>query len=108
MIVTIAFCFEITIISGFMTFLPKYIEHQFNVNNSVANIYTGGVAIPGACVGIVLGGYLVKRFKIDPKGASKMAIICNILCTIGIFSLIFLGCDNVRMAGTNKSYNSKE
>ena len=41
MIVTVAFCFEITIISGFMTFLPKYIEHQFNVNNSLANIYTG-------------------------------------------------------------------
>ena len=55
-------------------------------------------------VGIILGGYLVKRFKIDPKGASKMAIICNILCTIGIFSLIFLGCNNAKMAGINQPY----
>jgi hypothetical protein len=44
MIVTLAFCFEITIISGFITFLPKYIEHQFSVNNSLANIYTGIVS----------------------------------------------------------------
>ena len=57
-----------------MTFLPKYIEHQFNANNSVANIYTGGVAIPGACVGIVLGGYLVKRFKIDLLSNSSFKI----------------------------------
>ena len=108
MIVTLAFCFEITIISGFMTFLPKYIEHQFSVNNSVANIYTGGVAIPGACVGIVLGGYLVKRFKIDPTGASKMAIVCNVLCIIGIIVLLFLGCPNIKMAGTTMPYETNE
>lgn len=108
MIVTLAFCFEITIISGFMTFLPKYIEHQFSLNNSVANIYTGGVAIPGACVGIVLGGYLVKRFKIDPRGAALMAITCNIICLVGIVVLIFLGCPNIRMAGTTVSYISNE
>jgi solute carrier organic anion transporter family, member 3A len=108
MIVTLAFCFEITIISGFMTFLPKYIEHQFTVNNSMANIYTGGIAIPGACVGIVLGGFLVKRLKIDPKGASKMAVVCNIICIAGIISLIFIGCPNVRMAGTTASYNTNK
>jgi len=103
--VTLAFCCEITIISGFMTFLPKYIEHQFDVNISLANIYTGGVAIPGACIGIVLGGFLVKRFQISPSGAAKMAIISNIFSTGGIFLLIFLGCQNNRMAGTTASYS---
>jgi hypothetical protein len=104
MIITVAYCFEINIISGFMTFLPKYIEHQFSVGNSLANIYTGGIAIPGACVGIVAGGFIVKRFKIDTKGAATMAISCNILCLLGIFILIALGCPNIRMAGTTTSY----
>ncbi len=108
MIVTFAFCFEITIISGFITFLPKYIEHQFSVNDSMANIYTGGVAIPGACVGIVAGGFIVKKFKIDIKGASLMAICCNILCLIGIGFLIFLGCPNIKMAGTTMHYTTNE
>jgi organic anion transporter 3A len=108
LIVTFAFCCEITIISGFMTFLPKYIEHQFALNNSMANIYTGGVAIPGACIGIVLGGFLVKRFQINPIGAAKMAIISNIFCAIGIFVLIFLGCNNINMAGTTISYGMNE
>ncbi len=105
LLVTFAFCCEITIISGFMTFLPKYIEHQFGLDNSMANIYTGGIAIPGACLGIVLGGFLVKRFQINPVGASKMAIISNIFCIMGIFVLIFVGCKNIKMAGTTISYN---
>jgi prolipoprotein diacylglyceryltransferase len=108
MIVTFAFCFEITIISGFITFLPKYIEHQFSVNDSMANIYTGGVAIPGACVGIVAGGFIVKKFKIDIRGASLMAICCNVICLIGIGFLVFLGCPNIKMAGTTMHYTSNE
>ncbi len=104
LIVTLGYCFEINIISGFMTFLPKYIEHQFSVGNSMANIYTGLCAIPGACVGIVAGGFLVKKFKINPKGASIMAIACCIFCLIGIIFLIFLGCPNIKMAGTTTSY----
>ena len=108
MIVTFAFCCEITIISGFITFLPKYIEHQFSVNDSMANIYTGGVAIPGACVGIVAGGFIVKKFKIDIRGASMMAIFCNILCLIGIAFLVFLGCPNIKMAGTTMQYHTNE
>ncbi|RNA06348.1 solute carrier organic anion transporter family member 5A1, partial [Brachionus plicatilis] len=108
MVVTFALCFEITIISGFMTFLPKYLEHQFSLNNSVANIYTGGIAIPGAIVGIVTGGFLVKKFNINPNGASVLAICCNILCLCGILVLIFIGCPNIKMAGTTASYSSNK
>ncbi len=103
-----AYCFEINIIAGFMLFLPKYIETQFNVDNSMANIYTGGVALPGAIFGIVLGGYLVKSLKMGPQMAAKMAITCGVICILGIFSLAFLGCDNIKMAGTITSYNSNE
>ncbi len=91
-----------------MLFLPKYIETQFNVDNSMANIYTGGVALPGAIFGIVLGGYLVKTLKMDPRMASKMAITCGIISILGIFLLLFFGCDNIKMAGTITSYNSDE
>jgi hypothetical protein len=106
MIVTFAYCFEITIISGFMTFLPKYIEHQFMMNESMANIFTGGVAIPGAVIGIVAGGFLVKKFKVDPKLAAIMAMSSNIFSLVGIVILIFIGCSNITMAGTTISYKT--
>lgn len=104
--VSMAYCFEINIIAGFMLFLPKYIEHQFDVDNSMSNIYTGGVALPGAIFGIVLGGYLVQILKMTPKMASKMAISCSLICICGIFSLAFLGCNNLKMAGTTTPYTS--
>ena len=64
--------------------------------------------MPGAIFGIVLGGYLVKRLHMDPRMATKMAITCNIICIFGIFSLAFLGCENIKMAGTTSSYNSAD
>lgn len=67
-------------------------------------LFEGGVAIPGACIGIVAGGFLVKKFKIDPKGAALMAISCNIICLFGIIVLIFTGCPNIIMAGTTVAY----
>lgn len=106
MIVTFAYCFEITIISGFITFLPKYIEHQFMLNNSLANIFTGSVAIPGAVAGILTGGFLVKKLKVNPKLASMMAISSNIVCLVGILGLIFVGCPNIPMAGTTIAYKT--
>ncbi|GFY31190.1 solute carrier organic anion transporter family member 3A1 [Trichonephila clavipes] len=61
-------CMELSIVNGFLVFLPKYLETQFSIGKSQASIFTGGIAIPGACVGIFMGGYLLKRFQLKPKG----------------------------------------
>ena len=36
-------CCEICIVSGFVVFLPKYLETQFGVSKSTANLMTGKV-----------------------------------------------------------------
>jgi len=38
---------EMNIISGFVVFLPKYLETQFAMGKSKAAAFTGGIAIPG-------------------------------------------------------------
>ena len=40
-------CMELIIVSGFIVFLPKYLETQFNLSKSMASMFTGGIAIPG-------------------------------------------------------------
>ena len=57
-------CMELSIVSGFLTFLPKYLETQFTVGKSEANIAAGAIAVPGACIGIFLGGQLGGRLGI--------------------------------------------
>ena len=66
--------------------------------------FTGGIAIPGACIGIFLGGYLLKRFSLRPKGAIQMVMVFNLI-GLSFYGLLFvLGCDNVKMAGTTSPY----
>ncbi|GIY28151.1 solute carrier organic anion transporter family member 5A1 [Caerostris extrusa] len=82
----------------------KYLETQFSIGKSQASIFTGGIAIPGACVGIFMGGYLLKRFQLKPKGAIQFVLFFNIVC-MGLYTLLyFLGCDNIRMAGATLPY----
>lgn len=97
-------CMELIIVSGFIVFLPKYLETQFSLSNIQASIFTGGIAIPGACIGIFLGGYLLKRFSLRPKGAIQMVMAFNLI-GLSFYGLLFvLGCDNVKMAGTTSPY----
>lgn len=63
-------CMELCIVSGFLVFLPKYLETQFTISKSEANLFAGGIAVPGACFGIFLGGFLLKKFQLGIKGTS--------------------------------------
>lgn len=104
MVTTLGSCMELAIVSGFLIFLPKYLETQFSLGKSQANLFAGGIAIPGACFGIFLGGYLLKRLQLSPKGAIQLVMFFNLVC-MGLYTaLYFLGCENVRMAGTTLPY----
>lgn len=63
-------CMELSIVSGFLVFLPKYLETQFTISKSEANLFAGGIAVPGACIGIFLGGFLLKKFGLGIKGTT--------------------------------------
>ncbi|XP_054266290.1 solute carrier organic anion transporter family member 5A1-like [Macrosteles quadrilineatus] len=97
-------CMELVIVSGFVVFLPKYLETQFSLGKSQASVFTGSIAIPGACIGIFMGGCLLKRFELKPKGAVQFVLISNTICLSCYGLLFFLGCDNVKMAGTTIPY----
>lgn len=98
-------CMELVIVSGFVVFLPKYLETQFSLSKSEASLLTGGTAIPGACIGIFLGGYMLKRLQLGPRGAIQMTILFNVLCFCFYGMLFLLGCSNVNMAGATSPYN---
>jgi hypothetical protein len=36
--------------------------------------FIGGIGIPGAVVGILVGGFILKRFQLRPKGTSIYTI----------------------------------
>ncbi|XP_059175220.1 solute carrier organic anion transporter family member 5A1-like [Physella acuta] len=99
-----AICCEICIVSGFVVFLPKYLESQFGTSPSLANLYTGGIGIPGAVIGILIGGYILKRLALSPKGAIQFVLLLNTLALCGFSFFFFMGCDNPKIAGANFPY----
>ncbi|KAJ2948167.1 hypothetical protein O0L34_g9976 [Tuta absoluta] len=99
-------CMELMIVSGFVVFLPKYLETQFSLGKSQASVFTGSIAIPGACIGIFMGGCLLKRLELRPKGAVQFVLISNTICLSCYALLFFLGCDNIKMAGTTIPYTN--
>ncbi|EDW37250.1 GL26157 [Drosophila persimilis] len=91
-------------LGAFVVFLAQYLETQFSLGKSQANIFTGSIAVPGACIGIFLGGCILKRFQLKPKGAVQFVLITNVICLACYAMLFFLGCDNLKMAGTTIPY----
>ncbi|XP_049639252.1 solute carrier organic anion transporter family member 3A1 isoform X2 [Suncus etruscus] len=104
--ITLAACMEIAVVAGFAAFLGKYLEQQFNLTTSSANQLLGMTAIPCACLGIFLGGLLVKKFSLSALGAIRMAMLVNLVSTACYVSFLFLGCDTGPVAGVTVPYGN--
>lgn len=102
--ITLAACMEIAVVAGFAAFLGKYLEQQFNLTTTSANQLLGMTAIPCACLGIFMGGLLVKKLNLSALGAVRMAMLVNLISTACYVSFLFLGCDTVPVAGVTVPY----
>ncbi|XP_063170532.1 solute carrier organic anion transporter family member 3A1 isoform X2 [Candoia aspera] len=105
--IVLAACMEIAVVAGFAAFLGKYLEQQFNLTTSSANQLLGMTAIPCACLGIFLGGLLVKKLSLSALGAIQMAMLVSLVSTACYVSFLFLGCDTGPVAGITVPYGNK-
>lgn len=87
------------LLSGLATFMAKFIEKQFSQTISFSNMMIGGVGIPLAVLGIVLGGALMRRFNMSVGGASKLCSGVILLCFFSALPMLFVGCSTQTVAG---------
>ncbi|MGH0173529.1 UNVERIFIED_CONTAM: hypothetical protein FKN15_066178 [Acipenser sinensis] len=64
----------------------------------------GVAAIPCVCLGMLLGGYLVKKCNLSPVGIVKLGMTANVLCSAAFVFLLFLGCETGPVAGVTADY----
>lgn len=88
-----------SMVAGMATFLPKFLERQFSVTASYANMLLGCLSIPSAIVGIVVGGVLVKRLHLGPRRCSVLCLLGALLCLLFTLPLFFMGCPTHTIAG---------
>lgn len=105
--IILAACMEIAVVAGFAAFLGKYLEQQFNLTTTSANQLLGMTAIPCACLGIFMGGLLVKKLNLSALGAIRMAMLVNLVSTACYVSFLFLGCDTGPVAGVTVAYGNE-
>ena len=70
------------------TFIPKYIESQFNLSSSDASLYIGGIVVPGVVIGMLLGGYLIRRFKWTCKECITFSTIFTFISGLALFGFL--------------------
>ncbi|NWX63641.1 SO2B1 protein, partial [Promerops cafer] len=94
-------------VAGLATFMGKFLERQFSLTASLANMIIGAVNIPGAMVGIVVGGAILKRFQMSLRQCSALCVLGMLLCLLTAFPLLFLGCPTQRVAGVTYWHSSE-
>lgn len=91
------------LLAGFSVFMPKFVETQFSLKASTAATYVGFALIPAGCGGMLLGGYLVKRFDLQVIGKLRLALVLSMLCVVSCLAFL-VHCDDLPFAGVNLLY----
>ncbi|XP_072000866.1 solute carrier organic anion transporter family member 1C1-like isoform X1 [Engystomops pustulosus] len=93
---------------GFMTYKPKYMEQQYGQSIAQSNFITGATTFPAAALGMFLGGFLMKRYRMGLLTASKLVFVLSFLAFIMSLSVFITGCENGDVAGITVSYNGSK
>ncbi|XP_068587823.1 solute carrier organic anion transporter family member 2B1 isoform X2 [Cebidichthys violaceus] len=87
------------LLAGLATFMAKFIERQFSQTVSFSTMMIGGVCIPLAVLGTILGGVLMRRLNLSVSGASKLCTAAILLCMFSSTPLLFIGCPTQKIGG---------
>ncbi|XP_024122211.1 solute carrier organic anion transporter family member 2B1 isoform X1 [Oryzias melastigma] len=96
------------LLSGLATFMAKFIERQFSQTAPFSSMMIGGVGIPLAVLGTVLGGVVMRRLSLSVVGASRLCLTVITLCMFSALPLLFLGCSTQKVAGIFPSSTSPQ
>ncbi|KAM6096096.1 PREDICTED: solute carrier organic anion transporter family member 1C1-like [Chlamydotis macqueenii] len=92
---------------GFLTYKPKYMEQQYGQSTSKSNFLIGLTSLPPVSIGIFLGGFIMRKYKMSIIGATKFAFTMSFLAYIITLLHFFVGCENHVVAGITVSYEGK-
>ncbi|XP_045555635.1 solute carrier organic anion transporter family member 1C1 isoform X2 [Salmo salar] len=71
---------------------------------TMAAMAKGSINLPAVAVGVIVGGLVMKRFKLSVLGAARLSIISSFLSFCLLLIQYFLQCDNSEVAGLTMTY----
>ncbi|XP_072333551.1 solute carrier organic anion transporter family member 2B1-like isoform X2 [Scyliorhinus torazame] len=94
------------LMSGLTVFIGKFLEQQFSVTASFANLLVGSIHVPGAVLGILIGGAILRKFQISLRGSAVMCFMAIFVSICVTTPLLFLGCSTQNIDGLTFNLNS--
>jgi hypothetical protein len=98
-------CYFLSVGSFFFCFLDAIKQNMFLHLVLLAVNISGAAAVPGAAGGMFFGGFICNRMKLKVRGMFRFAIITCILTVLAV-NILWISCDQVKMAGVNEAYES--
>ncbi|XP_040599462.1 solute carrier organic anion transporter family member 1A5-like isoform X2 [Mesocricetus auratus] len=87
-----------------LTFLPKYLEQQYGKSTAEIIFLIGAYNFTPVCIGYLVSGLIMKKFKITVKKAAYIAFCLSLTEYLLSFFNFMLTCDNFPVAGLTASY----
>ncbi|XP_077565449.1 solute carrier organic anion transporter family, member 1D1 isoform X2 [Stigmatopora nigra] len=98
----------LVLVNGFMgmiTFKPKFLEQIYGQSASKAIFLIGSLNLPAVALGIITGGFILKRFKLGVIGAARVSIAASIGSFCLLVVQVFLHCESAEVAGLTVTYH---
>uniref|UniRef100_F7B262 Solute carrier organic anion transporter family member n=1 Tax=Ciona intestinalis TaxID=7719 RepID=F7B262_CIOIN len=99
MSITTGFVSLTSFLAASITFIAKYMETQFDLTASLANLLHGCVNLPMAVIGNILGGWIIRRKNLDVQKTLSVIIIGLIVTIVSVGLLFMFGCDENDILG---------
>ncbi|PKU39313.1 solute carrier organic anion transporter family member 1c1-like [Limosa lapponica baueri] len=90
---------------GMITFETKFMEQQFNVSVAKAIFLIGVILLPITILGMFLGGFLIKKFKLHITEMTKFACITFIIAYLLNLLYFTCSCEVLQVAGLTAPYS---
>lgn len=92
--------------SGFITFMSRVMEVQFNRSSASGSIFTGPVTIMGMVIGLLTSGYVITKLKPPPKYLFFWNVVVGLVSMCGSMAYSSLGCEGGNLLMLNGSLQS--
>uniref|UniRef100_A0A3B3XMU1 Solute carrier organic anion transporter family member n=1 Tax=Poecilia mexicana TaxID=48701 RepID=A0A3B3XMU1_9TELE len=101
LLLVLAQCCFSSVIAGLASFLSKFLERQYGAPVAYSTLLVGSLNLPAAAVGMLIGGFIMKRTGLTAKNIPRFSVIMLTISTLFCIPLFFMGCDTQKISGVN-------
>ena len=93
------------LLAGMSSFLPKFIEHQYQLSTGSAGQVVGLLVVLGGASSTILAGLFMKKFVQTSRGAIKLSLLGQ-LVNLPLMFMFLRTCPTLSYVGINHVHQS--